>query len=99
MVIPNDVEYELLSNVLDGLDDLYDRQPRAVWWMKRLLIAIGLAFAGTTWEEPMTSAAAALTDVMQGAGGEESQTQRAVVATDDLRLLIADRWAQLDGQH
>jgi len=46
MVDP-DLEKALLGDVLDALDDLYDRRERAEWWTARLLRATAVALADT----------------------------------------------------
>jgi hypothetical protein len=46
-VVDSETEKRLLENVLDALDDLYDRRDRAEWWTERLLLATSIAFRGT----------------------------------------------------
>jgi hypothetical protein len=87
----DDVETEkrLLGNVLDALDDLYDRRDRAEWWTERLLLATSAALRGTQWEHPMAEAATAIKLSLRGDGTYDEKNTAALVATGDLRLRVA----------
>jgi hypothetical protein len=91
------VEYQLIGNVLDGLDDLYDRRERAAWWLERLLLATSVAFTGTMWERRMSEAADGLNQVRKGEGEADDKSRLALAATDDLRLQVSERWSELEG--
>lgn len=91
----NQVEYQLLGAVLDGLDDLYDQRERAEMWLERLLVATSVALSGTTWERPMADAAADLVSVVRGGDSIEERNRRALEVTGDLRVQVAQRWAEL----
>ena len=82
-----DLHQLILSNVLDGLDDLYDRRERAVINLWRLLVVSGPAL-GDVWEAPMAAAASDLRSLI-GLSDEESNGP-ALDATDALRIMIAD---------
>jgi hypothetical protein len=88
-VIDSETEKHLLENVLDALDDLYDRRDRAEWWTERLLLATSVAFLGTQWERPMAEAAAAIHLSLRGDGTYDAKNTAALVATGDLRLQVA----------
>lgn len=94
MLLP-ETEYQLLDGVLDGLDDLYDRRERAEWWLERLLVATSAALRGTSWEGPMAEAADGLQRVRRGEGNDDQKNGRALAATGELRLRVAERWAEL----
>jgi hypothetical protein len=88
-VIDGQTEKRLLENVLDALDDLYDRRDRAEWWTERLLLATSVAFRGTQWEHPMAEAAAAIKLSLRSDGTYDAKNTAALVATGDLRLQVA----------
>jgi hypothetical protein len=88
-VIDSETEKRLLENVLDALDDLYDRRERAEWWTERLLLATSVAFHGTRWERPMAEAATSIDLSLRGAGTYGAKNTAALVATGDLRLQVA----------
>jgi hypothetical protein len=46
-MVSSEVERDLLENVLDALDDLYDQRERAAWWTERLLVATAIALQGS----------------------------------------------------
>ena len=84
-----ETEGRLLENVLDALDDLYDRRDRAEWWTERLLLATSAALRGTQWERPMAEAADAMELIRLGDGAYDAKNAAALVATGDLRLQVA----------
>ena len=86
----SETEKRLLENVLDALDDLYDRRDRAEWWTERLLLATSVAFRGTHWERLMAEAAAAIGLSLRGDGTCDAKNAAALVATGDLRIQVAD---------
>lgn len=88
-VVGSDTETRLLGNLLDALDDLYDRRDRAEWWTERLLLATSVAFRGTQWELPMAEAATAIKLSLRGDGTDDAKNTAALVATGELRLQIA----------
>ena len=88
-VVDGETERRLLENLLDALDDLYDRRDRAEWWVERLLLATSVALRGTQWERPMADAATALELLRMGGGTDDAQNSAALAATDDLRLELA----------
>jgi hypothetical protein len=88
-VIDGETEKRLLGNVLDALDDLYDRRDRAEWWTERLLLATSVAFRGTQWELPMAEAATAIGLSLRGDSTYDAKNTAALVATGDLRLQVA----------
>jgi hypothetical protein len=88
-VVDGETERRLLENVLDALDDLYDRRDRAEWWAERLLLATSVAFRGTQWEHPMAEAATAIELIRLGGGTYEAKNAAALAATGDLRLQVA----------
>ena len=99
-VVDRQQEQRLLSLVLDGLDDLYDqrfgapphraeRDQRVEVWLMRLLIAVGLALDGSTWEPQMMSAASRIQELLRGGVSGEDLADAALDATDDLRRAIA----------
>jgi len=88
-VVGSETETRLLQNLLDALDDLYDRRDRAEWWTGRLLLATSVAFRGTQWELPMAEAATAIRLSLRGDGTDDAKNTAALVATGELRLQIA----------
>jgi hypothetical protein len=88
-VVDGETETRLLENVLDALDDLYDRRDRAEWWTERLLLATSVAFRGTQWERPMAEAATAIKLIRSGDGSRDAKNSATLVATGDLRLQVA----------
>jgi hypothetical protein len=78
----------LLSNLLDSLDDLYDRHERSEWVLKRLMAATGEALRGTEWEEILTACSDALTEMIRHVDMQE-WNERALAITGELRLLLA----------
>lgn len=95
MTPSNEVEYQLIGAVLDGLDDLYDERERADVWLTRLLTATGFALRGTMWERSMAKAAADLANVMLTVGPEDERNRGALEVTGDLRIHVAERWSEL----
>ena len=91
------VEHQLLGNVLDGLDDLFDSRERAAPWLERLLLATSVAFTGTMWERRMSEAAEGLNQVRKGEAEAGDKYWLALAATDDLRLQVSERWSELEG--
>jgi hypothetical protein len=79
----------LLENVLDALDDLYDRRECAESWVHRLLLATSIALRGTQWELPMAEAAAAVEQVQLNADTDDAKNTAALIATGELRLSVA----------
>lgn len=90
-----EVECELLGNVLDGLDDLYDQRERADLWLERLLVASSLALAGTAWERRMADAAFRLRQNSHEQHAHDTRNRRALEITGDLRLQVSERWSDL----
>jgi len=99
-VVDRQQEQRLLSLVLDGLDDLYDqrfgapphrseRDQRAEVWLVRLLIAVGVALEGSTWETPMMSAASGMQELQRSGVSGEDLSDAALDLTDRLRRAIA----------
>jgi hypothetical protein len=88
-VIDGEAEKRLLENVLDALDDLYDRRDRAEWWTERLLLATSVAFRGTHWEHPMAEAATAIRLSLRDDSTNDAKNTAALAATGDLRLQVA----------
>ena len=88
-MIDSETEKRLLENVLNALDDLYDRRDRAECWTERLLLATSVAFHGTQWEHPMAEAATAIRLSLRGDGTYDAKNTAALVATGDLRLQVA----------
>lgn len=95
MMATPEIEYELLGNVLDALDDLYDQRERAEWWLQRLLVATGCALRDSPWERAMAESAKALRLILSGDGTDSEKNAQALAATGDLRLRVAERWAEL----
>lgn len=87
-VVDADQQNLILGNVLDGLDDLFDRRPRAALNLWRLLVASGAALGGD-WERNMSSAASQLLELIRSRMGDEMINGPALSATDDLRTSIA----------
>lgn len=79
----------MLDNVLDSLDDLFDRKGDAETWLLRLLIATTEGFRGTPWEGPLESAANRVTAISRSMEGSDRRYSEATEATADLRRLIA----------
>jgi hypothetical protein len=96
LMVTTEVEYQLLGGVLDGLDDLYDERERAELWLARLLTATSVALTGTAWERPMADAAAGVTAIAFGEGRDTQKNRQALGVTDELRVKVAARWAELD---
>ena len=88
-VVDGETERRLLENVLDALDDLYDRRDRAEWWVERLLLATSVALRGTRWERLMAEAATAIGLLRLGEGTHDANNAAALAATGDLRLEVA----------
>ncbi len=92
MVEPRDLtdqERLLLGNVLDGLDDLYDRTERADWQLWRLLAATSRALRQTRWALLLDEAAIELERVLRsGSDGDETYL-KALSVTGPLRTAIA----------
>ena len=89
-VVDGETERRLLENVLDALDDLYDRRDQAERWVERLLLATSVALRGTQWERPMAEAATAIELLRLGDGTYDAKNAAALAATGDLRLEVAD---------
>jgi hypothetical protein len=79
----------LLDNLLDSLDDLYDRRERAELWTLRLLAATSEALKHTTWHDPIEIAAAQLLEIVYSGQDSEALYKQALTVTGDLRLLLA----------
>lgn len=99
-VVDRQQEQRLLSLVLDGLDDLYDqrfgapphrseRDERAEVWLVRLLFAVSVALAGSTWETQMMSAASGIQELLRRGVSGADLSDAALDATDHLRHAIA----------
>lgn len=88
-VLDRQQEEALLSIVLDGLDDLFDRVPRAEVWLVRLLIAAGAALRGSIWETQLVDVAAEVRALLGSGLTGTDLNDAALTATDDLRLAIA----------
>ncbi|MEM9894197.1 MAG: hypothetical protein AAF962_25370 [Actinomycetota bacterium] len=98
-----DVEHErqMLSMVLDGLDDLYDqrfgapvgaiRDTRAEVWLLRLLIAVSAAFGESPWASKLREAADEIRALMHEGLAGHQLNDGALAATDDLRSAIASQ--------
>jgi hypothetical protein len=84
--------YELLDSLLNNLDDLYDGKssPENT---QAVIAAAASELAGTRWEPVLTHTADDLAPVI---GAEDAQ-ELALVVTDDLRLLLAEESARLEG--
>jgi hypothetical protein len=78
----------ILGNVLDALDDLFDRRERAALNLWRLLVASGPALGGE-WEAAMAATAADLRGTLRGGLTDDQSNRLALVATEDLRLCVA----------
>lgn len=81
---------ELLGNVLDALDDLYDRRERSEVNLGRLLAATSAAMQDTTWQARLTEVEATLVGLLRSGLDPNELNRRALVATDDLRQRLAD---------
>ena len=89
----------MLSQILDGLDDLYDqrfgapadrvRDTRAEIWLVRLLTAAGVALQGSTWESQLTDVAAEIQALLRSGLGGNDLSDGALDVTADLRHAIA----------
>jgi hypothetical protein len=79
----------LLENVLDALDDLYDRRERAPAWTCRLLLATSVALHGTSWQWSMAEAATALAQLPPHQDFDEGTYIAALAATEELRRMLA----------
>ena len=77
----------ILGNVLDALDDLYDRRERAALNLWRLLVASGAA-VGPLWDEAMLTTAANFLKLIRGGDGEDAINSSALVLTGDLRQAL-----------
>lgn len=93
-------EQRLLSLVLDGLDDLYDqrfggsvgrreRDERAEVWLMRLLISVGVALQGSTWETQMMGVASRIQELLRSGVSGPDLNDAVLDATDGLRHAIA----------
>ena len=78
----------ILDNVLDALDDLYDRRERAALNLWRLLIASATALGGT-WATAMNAVAADLLGLIRQGLTDEQINAIALDATHDLRISLA----------
>jgi hypothetical protein len=88
-MVDSETQQRLPENVLDALDDLYDRRERAELWVHRLLLATSIALRGTQWEAPMADAAAAVERIQVSADTDDAKNAAALIATSDLRLSLA----------
>jgi hypothetical protein len=89
-VVSSDTEHVLLNNVLDALDNLYDRRELAEWWLEQLVLATSVAMAGTRWETLLSDAANALNRIRLGSGDYDAKNAAALDATGDLRHQLAE---------
>jgi hypothetical protein len=90
-VVDRTTERRLLENVLDALDDLYDRRDHAESWVQRLLMATSIALRGTEWEQPMVEAATAIELIQLNRDTDEAKNAAALLVTGDLRLELDSR--------
>jgi hypothetical protein len=74
----------LLSNLLEGLDALYDRWDHAELWLAWQLDATSVALRGSTWERPMGDAARALEEIGRSGRALDDRNTAALAATDQL---------------
>jgi hypothetical protein len=88
-MVDSKTQRRLLENVLDALDDLYDRRDRAASWLQRLLLATSVALRGAEWEQPMTEAATAVELIQLSGDTDEAKNTAALAVTGDLRLRLA----------
>jgi hypothetical protein len=82
-------EKQLLGNVLDALDRLFDRDSSVVdvW---ALLLATGEALRGTEHESELTRPLPALLAAIRSGAPAESQRDQALAVTDKLRHYLAE---------
>jgi hypothetical protein len=83
-------DHALLDEVLDALDRLYDRQTTAVE-LRALLFATAKALTDSVFVDAVTSAESALREVVRSRLEPGEENRQALIATDQLRLLIADQ--------
>jgi hypothetical protein len=85
----NTCEKLLLENLLDALDRLFDRKSSTldVW---ALLFATREALQGTEHESELKRPLAELLAVIKSAASSETQRDRALVVTNDLRHYLAE---------
>ncbi len=90
-----DVSGQVLDNLLDNLDRLYDRlcTPADT---QALLVASAAALADTEWSPTLLAAAAAIQAYPKPAGYWETMrddgwNQHALAVTDELRRALANR--------
>jgi hypothetical protein len=90
----------LLALVLDGLDDLYDqrfgglagcreRDERAEAWLMGLLISVGVALQGSTWETQRMGVVTRIQELLRTGVSGPDLNDAVLDATDDLRHAIA----------
>jgi hypothetical protein len=82
-----ETETQLLENALDALDRLYDSQS-SVTDVHALLFATAWAMKGTRFFDPLHDAAKSIAPLR--ALPHEPARDRALVLTDDLRILLAE---------
>ena len=81
-------EYELLENMLDALDRLFDGHCGAVD-VRALLVATGAALLGTPYQPVVEQPLAELGEVIRSGAPADAQRDRALFITDPLRHYLA----------
>ncbi len=83
------IEQNLLGNVLDALDRLFDRQS-SVTDLWALLFATAEALRGTPYYHEIEGPVAALLTLVRSGASEEVQRDHALEVTDRLRHYLAE---------
>ncbi|MCB9651642.1 MAG: hypothetical protein H6730_34360 [Deltaproteobacteria bacterium] len=82
-------QLELLSNLLDALDRLFDRECRAIDILS-LVYATHRALGPSELGQVLQTAVIDLERIVKGAREDELEREAALSATNDLRLRLAE---------
>jgi hypothetical protein len=85
---------DLLDNLLNALDDLYDSRDQAELWSWRLFAATSEAVRNTVWHDPIQTAATQLFEIICSDLDADFRHEAALAATGELRLLLADQYEE-----
>lgn len=84
-----DVEKELLENILDGLDRLFDRESRAVDTYT-LIFATSKTFSNTEYFSILEKTANDLKKILHSKLKIENERDESLRVTNDLRFFLAE---------
>ena len=81
-------EKQLLENVLDALDRLFDRESSVVD-LQALIFATSKALAKAEYDTALREAASGLDELLRMRLSTNDEREKALEATNDLRILLA----------